>query len=601
MPTVTRREITIAIVWSLLVMVVTCGPHIEGRRIAGDRYFSGLVSAVDDGNVYLQWIRQAAEGNWTLTNQYTTQEQSGLWFNALLLALGRTASLLNLTPAQVFHVARFIGGCLCLVSFFLLVAHLTPDRAVRWIALVLASLASGLGWLFMVLDRHHLAFAEPIDYGRWVYQPEAITFLSLVLNPLFAFSLSLICLTLLCALRGLETGRLTWTAGAGMLLLVLGNIHTYDILVVNLTLVLWMILGALTQRWSWKRAAGHYAIILLLSAPSPAWQWHVMDADPVYRAKAETPTLAGPFLNYALGQGVPWLLALLGAGWALFSKSVERGRFVYVVVWAVVASLVIYAPVPSQRKLAEGMHFPICILAAVAVAKVLGGWMARHSRDGRSARSRLILATTLVLLASIPSNAMFYADCLEAVWTNNVGLMHVLMPPIYLQPGEMRAIEVLRADGTDQDVVMCSSMIGNHVPALTRCRVVAGHWAETLHLAPAGGGFRRLPFEAYALPAVMGFFSSRATPAEKAQILLRFRATYVLCGPIEEAIYASSAGVPPRAPERALLAASDELSALPYLEPVHEEDGVSLFRVTSQMALIEAITAHLDGSGETAE
>ncbi len=601
MPTVTRREITIAILWSLLVMVITCGPYIEGRRIARDRYFSGLVSAVDDGNVYLQWIRQAAEGNWTLSNQYTTEEQTGLWFNAFLLTLGRTASLLNLTPAQVFHVARFIGGCLCLVSFFLLVAHLTPDRAIRWIALLLASLSSGLGWLFTVLDRHHLAFAEPIDYGRWVYQPEAITFLSLVLNPLFAVSLSLICLTLLCGLRGLETGRLTWTVGAGVLLLVLGNVHTYDILVVNLTLVLWMALGALTQRWSWKRAAGHYAIILLLSLPSVAWQWHVMDADPVYRAKAETPTLAGPFLNYAFGQGVPWLLALVGAAWALFSKSLERGRFLYVVVWAVVASLVIYAPVPSQRKLAEGMHFPICILAALAVAKVLGGWMARHSRDDRALRTRLALATTVIVLISIPSNIMFYTDCFQAVWTNNAGLIHVLMPPIYLEPGEIRAIDLLGADGTDQDVVMCSSMIGNHIPALTRCRVVAGHWAETLHLAPTGGGFRRLPFEAYALPAVTAFFSSRTTPAKKAQILLRFRATCVFCGPIEEAIYASSAGVPPGALGSAPLAASDEFSALPYLERVHQEAGVSLFRVTSQMALVEAVTTHLNGSGEMAE
>jgi hypothetical protein len=99
----------------------------------------------------------------------------------------------------------------------------------------------------------------------------------------------------------------------------------------------------------------------------------------------------------------------------------------------------------------------------------------------------------------------------------------------------------------------------------------------------------------------MGFFSARTTPAEKAQILLRFRTTYVFCGPIEEAIYASSSGVPLGAPGRALLAASDEISALPYLERVHEEGGVSLFRVTSQTALVEAVTTHLNGSGEMAE
>jgi hypothetical protein len=602
MPTVSRRQLTIAIAWSVLVMIITCGPYIEARRMAGDRYFSGLVSAVDDGNVYLQWIRQAAEGQWTLGNQYTTEEQRGLWFNAFLLLLGRVAGLLHLSPVQVFHAARFVGGCLCLVSFFLLVCHLSPDGAVRWTALVLVSLASGLGWLLVMLDQHGLAFAEPVDYGRrWLYQPEAITFVSLTVNPLFAVSLALICLTLVCALRGLQSGRIGWPVAAGVLLLVLGNIHTYDILVVNLTLICWSLIGLAMRHWSWRRAALHYGIILLLSAAAPAWQWHVMAADPVYRAKAETPTLSGPFLNYALGQGLPWLLALAGTAWVLFGKSAERGRLAYVVAWAVIASLVIYAPVPSQRKLAEGMHFPVCILAAVAVAKVLGGWLARYARSDRGVALGLTVTVAIIATASLPSNLLFYQDCFEAVWTNNAGLLHVLMPPIYLRPGEIGAIDLLQRDGTDRDVVMCSSMIGNHIPALSRCRVVAGHWAETLHLQPIRGGFRRLSFERYALPAVLGFFSARSSLAEKAQILLRFRVTYVFCGPFEEALYAAtrSGGPGPMSPARP--SPAEELAALPYLQPVYEADGVVLFRVGPRAALLGALTDSGKRSGEGEE
>lgn len=599
MPTVSRRELTIAIAWSVLVMAITCGPYIEGRLTAGDRYFSGLVSAVDDGNVYLQWIRQASEGRWTLENQYTTEAQRSLWFNAFLLLSGRVSALLHLSPAQVFHAARFIGGCLCLVSFFLLVSHLSPDPAVRWTALALASLASGFGWLLLLLDRYGLAFCEPVDYGRrWLYQPEAITFVSLTINPLFAASLALICLTLVCALRGLETGRIAWAVGAGLLLLLLGNIHTYDILVVNLTLACWLLLGSLTRRWPWTRAALHYGLILLLSAASPAWQWHVMDADPVYRAKAETATLSGPFLNYALGQGLPWLLALGGAAWVLAGKSEERARLGYVVVWAVVASLVIYVPVPSQRKLAEGMHFPICILAAVTVAKVLGRWLARATRSDRAVKSGLAVAVAIIVLASLPSNLLFYRDCFEAVWTNNAVLLHVLMPPIYLEPGEIGAIRVLGSEGTGRDAVMCSSMIGNHIPALTRCRVVAGHWAETLYLQPTPGGVRRLSFADYALPAVSGFFSSRSSPAQKAQILLRFGVTYVFCGPFEDALYALSLPATAVGAETADSGAATALSALPYLHAEYEEGGVTLFRVGPRAALLEALTDQRDRAGD---
>ena len=109
MPTITRRELTIAIVWSLLVMLITSWPYVEGSLGAGDRYFCGLISAVDDGNAYLQWIRQASDGAIANHNQYTTVEHEGLSFNAFLFALGRMARALRLSPAQAFQIGRIVA------------------------------------------------------------------------------------------------------------------------------------------------------------------------------------------------------------------------------------------------------------------------------------------------------------------------------------------------------------------------------------------------------------------------------------------------------------------------------------------------------------
>ncbi len=312
MPTITRRELTIAIVWSLLMMLITSWPYVEGSVLAQGRYFCGLISAVDDGNAYLQWIRQVSDGSITNHNQYTTEPHEGLSFNCFLFGLGSLARVANLAPPQVFQIGRVLAGSFCLVSFFLLACTFSQDRAFRWISVALVSLGSGLGWLF------YLSFGNgspihPIDYGAgWVYQPEAITFASLLINPLFAFSMGLICLSLVTAMRAIDTGRARWALAAGACLLLLANAHTYDIIGVHLTVIAWLAIAVATRRCTTWRALGHYAIMFAMTLPAVAYQWHVMDADPVYRAKADTETLSGPIGDYITGYGISWVLALGG-------------------------------------------------------------------------------------------------------------------------------------------------------------------------------------------------------------------------------------------------------------------------------------------------
>ena len=573
MPTVSRREITLATLWSVFIVLLTSGPYIAGQLEADGRYFSGLVSAVDDGNVYLQWIRQCAEGDWTLSNQYSADEGRGLSVNVFLLALGRTARLLHLTPPQVFGAARVIAGCLCLVAFYLLACSFSPSPAFRWTALLLVSLAGGLGWLIDLLPPGTVAF-QPIDYGpRWLYQPEAITFVSILINPLFAFSMGLMCLSLFCALRGIDTGRTRWALIGGVCLLVLGNAHTYDLPVVHLTILAWFLIAVATKRLPFRRALLMYAVMFVMTLPPGLWQWHVMQSDPAYRAKTSTPTLSRPYLDYVLGQGVPWLLALIGVAWLALTKSVQRRRLAYLVPWAVIASAVIYLPVPWQRKMAEGMQFPLCLLAAVTVGIALGDWLARLCDSTKVAETRVFLAATFVVLLAMPSNVLFYADCLRHVRTNNADLAHVMMPPVYLEPAEYDAMQELAARCTDRDVVISSSMMGSHIPALTPCRVVAGHWGESVYVQPiVGGRWQRLGFESYAMPTVLRFFGPTSSEIEKAATLLAFNVTYVFCGPAENALYAY------RSPSPAEGMADRALSELPFLKKVYSRDGVSLFR-----------------------
>jgi len=588
MPTVTRRELTLAILWSAFIAVLTSGPYVAGSLEANGRYFSGLISAVDDGNVYLQWIRQASEGHWTLSNQYSADEGEGGPFNVFLFVLGRAAGLFGLTPPQVFSAARVLAACLCLVAFYLLAAAFSANPTFRWSAMFLVSLSGGFGWLVDMLYPNAVGALQPIDYGpRWVYQPEAITFLSILTNPLFAFSLALICLSLLCALRCTDTGRVRWAVAGGCCVMVLGSAHTYDLPVVGLTIFVWLALAAATKRLPLGRAALMLVIVVAMALPPGLWQWHVMQSNPLYRAKAQTPTLSPPYYDYALGYGLPWVLAIVGAVWLLRTRSLERRRLIYLVPWLLIASALLYAPVPWQRKMAEGLHFPICLLAATTLVCALPDWLARR-RPGKVGESRVALVVALLVLLSLPSNLLFYADCFHNVRTNNADFLPVLMPPVYLEPGEHAAMCELAARTTEHDVVISSPMMGNYIPVFARCRVVAGHWGESTYALPkASGGWQRLPWESYAVPLVLGFFGPQSSPEDRALILRRFRVTYVFCGPFENALYAARTPAESRAGLPAEDSAAQALRALPFLHEVYAKGGVSLFQVTPRAELTE--------------
>jgi len=441
MRNIAAREVAAVLLWSCLVMALTAVPYVIAERAAGpDRYFSGFLWGVDEGNVYLSWIRQASEGAWFIENQYTTRFQKPHFFNLFLLLLGRACHYFHLQPIQVFHLARLMGIPFALYAFYCLVAHITALRLVRGFALIFASLSSGFGWIATLLS--YAGFRErvfPIDCGNgWQVMPEAVTFLSFLLNPLFTWSLGLMCLTLLWAWRAMEKPRLSTAALAGVLLLVLGNVHSYDVFTVHAAIVLWALFLLWRRKISLAAALKTYAVIWVIALPAPLWAWYASHADPAYLAKVNTPTLSPRLLDYAAGYGLLGVAALLGALTAWMIRKLYPRPWA-VVGWAAATLALVYAPVSFQRKMIEGFHLALSYLAALAL--VLGlpwlvekNWPRLMPANLRYARRRrLIFALTLTFVVlTVPSNVMFVYDTMQHVMVNNADLRPVLMPPVYL-------------------------------------------------------------------------------------------------------------------------------------------------------------------------
>ena len=120
---VTWREMAPVLLWAALVMAATALPYLWAiSHAAPDEQFQGFIWGVDEGNVYLAWMRQASEGRVLLRNQYTTLPQHPHFLNVFLLALGRLTAWTGQPPAVIFHAARLLGGIVLLATIYLFAA-----------------------------------------------------------------------------------------------------------------------------------------------------------------------------------------------------------------------------------------------------------------------------------------------------------------------------------------------------------------------------------------------------------------------------------------------------------------------------------------------
>ncbi len=553
------------------VMALTLVPYLAALQLGEPgEVFGGFIWGVDDGNVYLSWIRQASEGHLLLANQYTTDPQNPHFFNLFLLFAGLVCRISGLAPIYVFHGLRLLGGVFMLVSFYWLVSLLTGDRWVRWAALGLTALGSGLGWVVVLADEAGARLGlHPVDVGvNWQVQPEAVTFLSALLNPLFITSMGLICLTLGHALIALERKRLRPALLSGVLLLILGNIHSYDIFAIHATLGVWIIYGLMTRRYSLRTAAATYAVIFAVSAPAPLWSYWAANQDPSYLVKAMTPTPSAGFVNYLIGYGLLAVFAIAGAIQTLPPGPSSMGReengnalgpglLRFAVFWALANSAVLGLPVSFQRKLVEGLHMPVAILAGVGVVYLARLVTSRAAAAGKlqTVKERMALTVVAALVICLPSNALLVSQCLENVKTNNELLLHVLAPPIYLSADYADAASWLAEHTTAEDVVLSSSLFGSYLPATAPCKVYVGHWAETLDFV---GKLRQ----------VRRFYDAASGAEERLALLAtRLAPDYVVVGPYE-GLMGGSYGTSP---------VLDEATA-GFLEPVFTSGNVTVLR-----------------------
>lgn len=477
-----------ALPWALFALLLGSLPYVAGLLFAPpDAVFTGLIINPLDGNSYLAKMAQGARGEWLFHLSFTSEPHEGVVLFPFYLMLGRLCSLVGVPLAVGYHAARLFGGLVLLLVGYQFLGVFLTDRRQKRIAYLLLCFSSGIGWLAV------LAGISSTD----IRLPESNTFYAILANPHFPFAMAAEVGAFLFLIRFLEAGRSRFamlSGACGLLLTLLQPFMALSLCLIasTYTVARWWS----RRRLSWFDLRG-LAIVMGLSAVPAVYAVVATSANPVMSSwMAQNVTPSPGVLEFAAGYGALGVLAIWGGISALRERQdIGRDRILLLVVWVVVTAGLLYAPLSLQRRLSEGLHIPLAILAAISLARLTT--LPRLPR-------RLLGALALIML--VPTNLVLIVMAGGAVAKHQY--------PEYIGRSEVAAFDWLRQNTRADEVVLASPEMGNAIPARAGNRVYYGHPMETIDSGRK-------------LARIEAFYRGSVTGVEAVEFLDQARVQYV--------------------------------------------------------------------------
>ncbi|MBI4434661.1 hypothetical protein HY635_02490 [Candidatus Uhrbacteria bacterium] len=536
------RERRFAVWLGVALVLLTSAPYLYGwlRTPPGHVYTGVHALASGDMAVYGSYIEQVRDGRWTFVDLFTSEWPQQTFLNIFWLPVGLLARITRLPTVLTFHLARV----LLIIPFVLflsrfVVAFLRKPiagfsvRVVRQTALLFLTFSSGLG----VLIAESIA---PLSDSRWrpgydfwppdLWVPESNTFLTLFQSPHFIASLWLLLLIILAALRFTETRAYRWSIASGVAALALFQFHPFYVPTVAMLLVVWTIVESIAARRVRWDLVGHGAIVGIISAPSVLSHLWLVRTDPITAARASQNLLfTTDWWLVALSYGFLVPLALIGivrvlrpaCGTGSFGpmaigpqddQQTKRAHRL-LVTWLVVTVVLMYSPLTWQRRLVEGLHVVLVIIAMVGLFPFLA-WLRAHApmwihRYAWGVTTATIVAIPLLGVSTIVN------------LVRDVALYTIRFPQsiprhsFYYPTDALDAMRWIRGHASLGEATFAVGIDGHFLPMFAARQTVLGHGVETAHFV-----------EKYETSYALSL--GRLSPAEARAFLDRERVRFIL-------------------------------------------------------------------------
>jgi hypothetical protein len=527
---------------ALLLLLTTLPYLLAVWWSSPDKVFLWSFYNSQDTSVYLSAMRAGARGEWLRALPFTSEPHDPALYYPLYLLLGRIA------PNFItFHVAR-LAACVALgVALWQLTAEILSSLVERRIAVVLALLGMGVGWVVMLSPLR--AWTRPTD----IYAPTSSLLGAALLNPHFPLGAALQCaiFTLYVRAQGAPYPRGTLFWGA-LLSLALGLVLPYQVF--NLV----VLLGAdvlLVNVWTWQRerrlrsfvwtSASRAALFLTLPSAIIVGYYVMLQCCAPFWSELirQWPVLENQFdaLDFIVGYGWQLVGALIALVW-LWRQPQHNAGERFVIVWFVVNIILILSPLDFSDRTSLGFSAPLALLAAIALARVIPTWAwVRRLKQNFPSRLTLNALPIMVLSLTLPS-------VLLLMMFLPLGALNTGDLPFYLSRADRVVIQWLATHATPRDIVLASPSISNLIPALTDARVYAGHTHET--------------YQANRKKAEIIQFFDAMSDAQRREFLQRHSITFVYAHP------------------NAYSMGAFDGKGVSYLEPLLRQGDIILYRVS---------------------
>src|SRR5581483_12015951 len=224
--------------------------------------------------------------------------------------------------------------------------------------------------------------------------PDLNTFWSLLWNPLFPYSLTLLLLAMFWLDRGTRDGRGRDLLKAGLANGLLALLHPY-----SQPLVLACAAVFLLARWQRGSSVGLLLRFALATAPFILYETLTALLIPIVSLHNLQGHMNSPALSsYLYSYGLPLLLTCLGL---VLGRLELARRWWPLLMWFTLSLLFAYLPLWFQRKLVFGSHLPLCLLAGICFSTVANGLADRAMRA-------CWLAVGLLVLLPISATTSYY-------------------------------------------------------------------------------------------------------------------------------------------------------------------------------------------------
>lgn len=444
---------------ALLVMLATTIPYLVGFSMEGESWrFSGFLIGAQDGNSYIAKMLSGASGNWLFRSPYSAEPQRGVLAFLPYLVLGK----LTAPPAQhdqlvaIYHGFRFIAGVMVVFSCYDFLGLFTKKSKLRLWGTLLAVIGGGLGWVLVAFQQKGFLGSIPLDF----ISPESFGFLALLGFPHLAAARAL----LLWGLKSYLTRKNGWVAGAFWL--GMGLFQPMFILIAWVIISLHTLVLLILERFrpadpaNIQQASRQMVKIsfeaVLVSSPLVIYTAYMFLTDLYLKGWSAQNILPSPhWAHYLIAYGLvlPFSVAGIYQRW----RSQQRD-YLLLAVWLAAFPLLVYAPVTTQRRLAEGIW--------VALIAGMLGYFSRQETFPQIAKwiTALILPSSFFLLVGVSARALKPAE------------------PAFLPMKQVNAYLSLADQAAPGALVLSDFTTGNSLPAWAPVRVVLGHGPESVNL-----------------------------------------------------------------------------------------------------------------------